>query len=112
MTTAASNDLIEALREYELGPFELAAVTGASTRSVERWLAGHARPQRAPTERLADLIAVLDALSAAAPGAHAGAWLLTPSRALDYARPAEVIRAGRAEEVLAFLEALAEGVYL
>jgi uncharacterized protein (DUF2384 family) len=112
MPTATSNDLLEALSGYELGPFELAAATGASTRSVERWLAGHARPQRAPTERLADLAAVLDALRAAAPGANAGAWLLTPSRALDYARPAEAIRAGRATEVLAFLEAIAEGVYI
>ena len=80
MSTATSNDLLEALSEYELGPFEFATATGASTRSVERWLAG--------------------------------AWLLTPSRALDYARPAEAIRAGRAKEVLAFLEAIAEGVYI
>ena len=92
---------------------ELAAVLGASARTVERWRTGRTYPQHEARERLAELVAVETHLGETFDGPESGrAWLRSGNPYLGGLAPLEALRAGRADRVQAALEALDSGVFV
>lgn len=89
---------------------EVGTIVDASARSVGRWSAGDVVPQRLNKQRLLELAYVAQAVSEILPSDQANVWIFTPNRLLDHDTPAERIHAGGYRDVLALIEALAEGV--
>jgi ribosome-binding protein aMBF1 (putative translation factor) len=92
---------------------DLAHVIRAHPRSVERWHAGEAFPQREARERLDALEQLISRLRGTfASDDAARAWLQESNRYLGGLTPADALRAGRLDRVEAALEALNSGVFV
>jgi len=89
---------------------ELGSIVDASPRSIARWSAGKAAPQRLTKQRLLELAYVAEAVAEVIPRERANAWMLTPNRLLDHDSPASRIHLGGYKDVLDLIEALADGV--
>nr|WP_281373419.1 antitoxin Xre/MbcA/ParS toxin-binding domain-containing protein [Kineococcus aurantiacus] len=89
---------------------DVGKIIDASPRSVARWQHGDAVPQRLNKDRLIELAYVADAVTEVIPAEEANLWMFTPNRLLDHDSPATCIREGRYKDVLALIDALAEGV--
>jgi hypothetical protein len=103
MSSAAAPDVLRALPARTL-----AAATGASVRSAERWRAGTLPRRRAYVDRLADLAAVVGILASMSPRGTA-AWLTAPSAFLAGERPADLIVRGETGRVRGAALAYAAG---
>lgn len=101
------NSIAESL---SLSQEDLAAIVGSSARTVSRWASGDTTPQRLPKERLLQLDAVAEVLGGVLRPEAANIWLSSPNRLLDWDTPAERISRGGFRDVLALIEALAEGI--
>jgi transcriptional regulator with XRE-family HTH domain len=89
---------------------EVGQIVDASARSISRWSTGASAPQRNSRQRLLELAYVADAVSEVLPRRKANIWMLSPNRLLDHDSPASRVQAGRYKDVLALIEALADGV--
>lgn len=89
---------------------QVGAIVAASARSVARWQAGDAVPQTLSKQRLIELAYVADAVTAVLPREKANLWMFTPNRLLSHDTPADRVRDGQYRDVLALVEALADGV--
>jgi putative toxin-antitoxin system antitoxin component (TIGR02293 family) len=98
-------------REFDLDQTQVASVLGANPRTVSRWLRSETSPSREARERLLEFLAVLERLSAVLQPSAAHDWLFTPNGALGNEKPASLLREGQYREVLAAVDALAEGVF-
>lgn len=88
---------------------DVAKVTGATTRSVSRWLEG-ASPRRPAEERLLELKAVIDLLRHVLREEPARLWIRSPNPELDYEKPLDLIERGEYRRVIGVILAMAEGV--
>lgn len=88
---------------------DVARVTGATSRSVTRWLEG-ASPRRPAEERLLELKAVVDVLRRVLRDEPARLWIRSPNPDLDYEKPLDLIERGEYRRVIGAILALAEGV--
>lgn len=88
---------------------DVARVTGATPRSVTRWLEG-ASPRRPAEERLLELKAVVDVLRRVMDDEPARLWIRSPNPDLGYEKPLDVIERGDYRRVIGAILALAEGV--
>ena len=88
---------------------DVARVTGATARSVSRWLEG-ASPRRPAEERLLELKSVLDLLRRVLREEPARLWIRSPNPDLDYEKPLDLIERGEYRRVIGSILALAEGV--
>lgn len=88
---------------------DVARVTGATSRSVTRWLGG-ASPRRPAEERLLELKAVVDVLRRVLRDEPARLWIRSPNPDLDYEKPLDLIERGEYRRVIGAILALAEGV--
>ncbi|MFV1365890.1 antitoxin Xre/MbcA/ParS toxin-binding domain-containing protein [Mycolicibacterium elephantis] len=91
---------------------EVGEIVDASPRSVARWTAGKVVPQKLNKQRLLELAYVADAVAEVLPRDHANVWMFSPHRLLDHRRPADLVRDGEYQRVLALIDALAEGVFV
>ena len=89
---------------------DLAEVTRSTARSVRRWTAEQATPRRKAEDRLLELKAVTDQLRAVLCDEPARLWLRSPSPALDWRKPLELIAEGEYRRVIGAILAMAEGV--
>jgi hypothetical protein len=89
---------------------EVGNIVDASPRSVARWAAGEVMPQRLNRERLLELAYVAEAVAEVLPADHANVWMASPNRLLGHCKPADLIHNGKFQEVLALIDAMAEGV--
>ncbi len=96
--------------QLHLAQEEVAAIVGASSRTVARWSGGHTTPQRDARNRLLELRYVAAAAADVIRPEDVSLWLFEPNEVLDGDTPADRIRTGRYRDVLAVLNALAEGV--
>ena len=110
-TGALAEKVSGAMDTLGLSDEEVGSIVDASGRSVARWAAGEVVPQRLNKERLLELVYVADVLSEVLPRDHANTWLFSPQRALNHEKPATLIQEGRYKEVLALIEAMADGVF-
>jgi hypothetical protein len=88
---------------------DVAKVTGATPRSVTRWLEG-ASPRRPAEERLLELKAVVDLLRRVLREEPAHLWMRSPNPDLDYEKPLDLIERGEYRRVIGAILAMAEGV--
>ncbi|CKL97672.1 transcriptional regulator [Mycobacterium tuberculosis] len=91
---------------------EVGDIVDASPRSVARWTAGQVVPQRLNKQRLIELAYVADALAEVLPRDQANVWMFSPNRLLDPRKPADLVRDGEYQRVLALIDAMAEGVFV
>lgn len=105
---------LDALQEaMGLSEEELAAVLGTSHRTLKRWRAGAAHPQRVARQRLAELLRVQQRVRETFEGRDTvRAWFRGENRYLGGMTPVEAIRVGRLDRVEAALDALDSGVFL
>lgn len=104
--------LERAATKVELDGGDLARVLELSPRTVSRWLSEEAAPRPDARERLLELIAVLESLSATLRPRPAHDWLFMPNPSLDHHKPVDLLRAGEFRRVLGAIDALAEGVFV
>lgn len=100
------------VEQTDLDQVEVARVLGTSPRTVSRWLRAEAAPRREARERLLEVLAVLERLSATLRPEPAHDWLFTPNPMLDYRKPADLLGEGRFREVIGAIDALGEGVFV
>jgi putative toxin-antitoxin system antitoxin component (TIGR02293 family) len=109
-------DLAERLEaatsKLELDHSDIARVVDTNPRTVSRWLHREAAPRPDARERLLELIAVLEQLSAVMKPPAAHDWLFTPNPLLTHHKPVELLRQGEYRRVLGAIDALAEGVFV
>lgn len=87
----------------------VAAATGASRRTAERWRAGTQPRRRAYVGRLADLAAVVGLFGPSMTGRGTAAWLTAPSAYLGGEVPADLLVRGEMERVRGAALAYAAG---
>jgi uncharacterized protein (DUF2384 family) len=87
----------------------VAAATGASPRTAERWRAGTRPRRRAYVGRLADLATIVGLLGGSLTARGTAAWLTAPSAYLGGDRPADLIVGGETERVRGAALAYAAG---
>lgn len=110
MATALATKLHEITETLALPREDVAAILGATPRSVSRWLSEEAVPQRLSRQRLIELAYVAEAVGEVMRPTDANLWLMSPNRLLNHDSPADRIRTGDYRSVLAVLEALADGI--
>jgi uncharacterized protein (DUF2384 family) len=90
---------------------EVARILDRDPKTVRRWLRQETTPRWEVREVVLALNVVLEHFAEVIDPAAAEDWLFTPVPSLGYERPVELIRAGRAREVLNLIDALGEGVF-
>lgn len=98
-------------REMGLTEGDLATATGATERTVRRWLAGTA-PQTRHAERLDDLKGVVEEISDSLTAKGVKQWLHGRNRRLDGARPIECLARGEFKAVYKAAQSFSRGYYV
>ena len=107
----AVNRLTEVMRETSIDPIGVARILDRDPKTVVRWLRHETEPRWEVREVVLALNVVLERLSAVIDPSTTEEWLFTPVPALDNERPVDLIRGGRAKDVLDLVDALGEGVF-
>lgn len=108
---ASLSALLDGLYESQvIDTADVARVSGAHARSVNRWHTAQAEPRRESEERLLELKAVVDLLRRVLRDDAARLWLRSPNPDLGYDKPLDLIAAGQYQRVIDLLIAHAEGV--
>jgi hypothetical protein len=85
--------------------------TGVARILDQRWLRNKTEPRWEVREVVLALNVVLERLSEVIDPSASEDWLFTPVPGLGYERPVDLIREGRAKDVLNLIDALGEGVF-
>src|SRR3990172_2369791 len=110
MTPREALDTLE--KSLGMSEDELAQALNSHRRTLQRWRAGTAYPQRLARQRLAELLRLQQRVRETFKGRDAiRRWFHSESRYLGDMTPAEAIRVGRLDRVEAALEALDSGVF-
>jgi Protein of unknown function (DUF2384) len=103
--------LTQVMRDTSIDASGVARILGRDPKTVQRWLRHQTSPRWDVREVVLALNVVLERLAEVIDPSAAQDWLFTPVPALDYERPVDRIRAGRAREVLSLIDAMGEGVF-
>lgn len=98
-------------RDLSMTQSRLAGIVGASPRSVSRWAGGHSAPHLKARRRLLELAAVAEALKDVIRDEDIGLWMQSPHPRLGFDTPEERVSRGDFKDVIAVVEALADGVF-
>ena len=109
---ALASTVSSAIERLGLTYEEVGDIVDASARSVARWTSGQVVPQRLNKQRLIELTYVADALAEVLPRDQANVWMFSPNRLLAHAKPADLVRDGEYQRVLALIDAMAEGIFV
>ena len=101
-----------AAASVDLDRRDLARALDMNPRTVSRWLNNETAPRPDARERLLELIAVLERLSATLQPSAANHWLFTPNASLEYHKPVDLLRDGKFRQVLGAIDVMAEGVFV
>ena len=112
MGTRLAQRLTDLAAAVDLDSVDMARAIGTNPRTVSRWLAETSAPQRSQRERLLEVIAALERLSATLQAEAAHDWLLSPNPLLEYAKPIDLLAAGDFRNVLGAIDAMADGVFV
>lgn len=91
---------------------EVANLLGTRPETVSRWNQGKAYPHANTEKTLLELEYIVDQLADFYEPKEARQWMFAPQKLLDGASPAELIRAGRIDEVMRLVGQLRDSVYL
>lgn len=103
--------LNQVMQATSLDASGVARILDRDPKTVQRWLRQETAPRWEVREIVLALNVVLERLAEVIDPATVEDWLFTPVPALGYQRPVDLIRAGRAREVLSLIDALGEGVF-
>lgn len=111
LVSAHPRDVVRYLRlELKLTEADLATATGATTRTVRRWLADDIEdPQPRYAERLDDLRMVIEHLEGSLKPKGVQLWLQRRNKLLGGSRPLDDIREGEFDRVQRAAQAFADG---
>jgi uncharacterized protein (DUF2384 family) len=107
----AVNRLTEVMRETSIDASGMARILDRDPKTVVRWLRQDTEPRWEVREVVLSLYVVLERLASVIDPSTAEDWLFTPVPALSNERPVDLIRDGRAKDVLDLVDALGEGVF-
>ena len=110
--SALASTVSSAIERLGLTYEEVGDIVDASARSVARWTSGQVVPQRLNKQRLIELAYVADALAEVLPRDQANVWMFSPNRLLAHAKPADLVRDGEYQRVLALIDAMAQGIFV
>ena len=96
---AVYSNEIKRVRDFGIDSAAVARATGAARATVNAWLRATRRPSADHRDRLLELVAIADRLTAVMDDDQIGLWLQKPSVALDDARPLDAIADGRYRDV-------------
>ena len=91
---------------------EIAQLLGTTPQTVSRWQSGRVDPQPTKLHQLLMLEWLADQLHEFYPPDEARLWLFSPHRLLGGERPADRIRAGAVQDVLALIDQLRDGAFV
>ena len=91
---------------------DVANVLGARPETVSRWNQGKAFPRPTAERQLLELEWVIEQLADFYQPQEARLWLLSRQKLLGGQIPADLIAAGKSDEVLRVISQLREGVYI
>lgn len=104
---------LESIREKgAMRHVEVANLLGTRPETVSRWNQGRAYPHPATEKVLLELEYIVDQLSDFYEPNEARQWIFAPQRNLDGKSPGELIREGRIDEVLGFVNQMRDGNYI
>ncbi len=104
--------LRRAVHETDLDQADIARLLDTNPRTVSRWLQDKSEPRPEARRRLLEVVAVLESLSAVLKPQAAHDWLFSPNSMLDHHKPVDLLAEGGFRQVLALIDALAEGVFV
>lgn len=114
-TSAAESQAVrrlsQVMRSTSIDASGVGRILDRDPKTVQRWLRLQTAPRWEVRELVLALNVVLERLSEVIDPAAAEDWLFTPVPAFEYERPVDLIRAGRAREVLNLIDAIGEGVF-
>lgn len=110
--TAIASSLERIKSGAALHESEVAELLSTTPQTIWRWKKGETRPQPQLRERLSDLLWIVDRLSAVYEPDDAKFWLYARHPLLQGNRPADRIRRGEIEAVLALVDQLHTGAYV
>ena len=104
---------LESLREKgAMKHVEVANLLGTRPETVSRWNQGRAYPHPSTEKTLLELEYIVDQLSDFYEPSEARQWIFAPQKLLNGESPAELIRNGRIDEVMALVNQIRDAVYL
>lgn len=95
-----------------LSRFDIAQMLDATPGIVEAWLTGEMSPGPRSRAKLEELLEVLEGLFNKMTPRAAGEWLTSPSPALDYYEPLDLLRRGDLYSVMCVIDAMPRAIRL
>ena len=99
MATALFKELGHIQKAGKLSGADLARAAGVANSTARAWLTQTRTPGREPTERLLELVAIIDRLRAIMEPEYISLWLRKPHADLDDEKPLDVIAKGKYRKV-------------
>lgn len=112
MSSAVARKLDSIRTKGDMKSIEVANLLGTRPETVSRWNQGKAYPHASTEKVLLELEYIVDQLSDFYEPNEARQWMFAPQKFLAGMSPAELIRSGRIDEVLRFVNQLRDTVYL
>jgi DNA-binding transcriptional regulator YiaG len=112
MTSAVAVRLDQIQHHAKVSAREVAELLNTTPETVSRWRQGRTQPQPDRRDSLLRLEWLVKELSELYPPAEAHLWLYSPHKRLAGQRPADLIQAGQAEEVLRIIAQLKDGAFV
>ena len=95
-----------------LSRFDIAQMLDATPGIVEAWLTGEMTPGPRSREKLDELLLVFEGLFVKMTPRAAHEWLTSPSAALDYYEPLDLLRRGDLYSVMCVIDAMPRAIRL
>jgi uncharacterized protein (DUF2384 family) len=111
MTGAVASRLETLRTKGAIKDIEVADLLGTRPETVSRWNRGRAYPRASTEKTLLELGYIVDQLADLYEPNEARQWIFAPQKVLDGKSPAELIRAGRIDNVMRLIGQLRDAVY-
>jgi hypothetical protein len=112
MTNAIARRLTSIEQKSAMRSVDVANLLGTRPETVSRWNQGRAFPRPDTQKLLLDLEFIADQLSDFYEPAEVRLWLFSRQKLLHGEKPADLIQKGRANEVIAVIDQLRDGVFI
>ncbi len=112
MSSAVARKLDSLRTKGAMRHIEVANLLGTRPETVSRWNQGRAYPHASTEKTLLELEYIVDQLSDFYEPNEARQWIFSPQKLLAGTSPAEMIRDGRIDEVLRFVNQLRDSVHM
>ena len=112
MSSAIARKLETIQEKSAMKSVDVANLMGIRPETVSRWNQGKAFPRPEAQKLLLDLEYIADQLSDFYEPADVRLWLFSRQKLLNSETPSDLIQQGRANEVIAVIDQLRDGVYI